>query len=395
MLLPVYSRPDIIIDRGEGCYLWDTAGRRYLDFITGVGVNALGHAHPRITQAIARQAARCIHTSNYYHHAYQAPLVERLVEWSGLSRVFLSNSGTEAVEAALKAARAYGTRMNPGKYKLVALENSFHGRTLGSLSVTGQPHYRRPFGPLLPGVTFVDANSIDQLRAAVDDETAAIVLETVLGEGGIHVLNEEYLHEVRRLADCHDALWIADETQCGLGRTGTRFAFQHFPGLQPDIVATAKPLAAGIPLGATLFSAKAAAQLELGHHGTTFGGGPLACCVALQVLDLIDELLPNIRETGAYLQAQLCRLRETYPIITEVRGLGLMAGLQLAESGDAHVHRAMKRGLLINCTHKTVLRLLPPFIAARAEVDEALAVLCQTIEETMSVRPCLSAASIP
>lgn len=367
MLLPVYSRPPIVMHRGEGCYLWDTTGRRYLDFITGIGVNALGHSHPRIVRAITNQSARCLHTSNLYHHEYQAPLARRLSEWSGLSHAFFSNSGTEAVEVALKAARAWGLRRNTRKIRLVALEKGYHGRSFGALSVTGREAYRKPFGPMLPGVTFVPGNDVDALAAAVTEETAAIILEPIQGEGGIHVLEEEYLRAVRRLATEVNALWIADETQCGLGRTGTYFAFQRFTRLQPDIVVTAKPLAAGLPLGATLFSDAAAGVLEKGMHGSTFGGGPLACRVALEVLDMVEELLPHIRETGAYLQ-------EGLRMFGEVRGEGLMAGLQLGKAGTLAAD-AMERGLLINCTHGDVMRMLPPYIATKAHVEEAIAIL--------------------
>ncbi len=376
MLLPIYSRPALTIDHGEGCYVWDTAGRRYLDFITGIGVNALGHCHPRITRVIQEQAARCLHTSNLYHHAYQAPLAERLTTWSGgLSRVFFGNSGGEAIEAALKAAKAYGTARGSGKFQLVSIEGSFHGRTMGALSVTGQQKYRQPFQPLVPGVTFVPANRIDALRAAVTDDTAAIVVEVIQGENGIYPMSEEFLQEVRRLADFHDALWIADETQCGLGRTGWRFAYQQFSGLLPDIVVTAKPLAAGIPLSAAIFNEKTAAAIGKGQHGTTFGGGPLACRVALEVLDIIEELLPNIRETGAYLHERLVQLQGKFPLITEVRGIGMMAGIQLRALADGVVNSAMEQGLLINCTHDTVIRLLPPFIATKADVDQAMETL--------------------
>ena len=373
MLLPIYSRPALIIDHGEGCYLWDTAGRRYLDFVTGIGVNALGHNHPRITQVIQRQAGRCLHTSNLYHHSYQEPLAEKLSAWSGgLSHVFFGNSGAEAFEAALKAAKAYGAKISAGKYHLVAIEGSFHGRTLGALSVTGRHKYRQPFLPMLPGVTFIPANNIDTLRAAVTDDTAAILLEVIQGENGVYPMDEAFLREVRRLADFHDALWIADETQCGLGRTGWRFAYQQFPGLLPDIALTAKPLAAGIPLSAAMFNEKAAAAIGMGQHGTTFGGGPLACRVALEVLDIIEELLPAIRETGAYLRSKLIQLQGKLPLITEVRGAGMMVGLQLNVPANGAVQRAMEEGLLINCAHETVIRLLPPFISTKAEVDEAM-----------------------
>ncbi|MBS1824922.1 MAG: acetylornithine/succinylornithine family transaminase [Acidobacteria bacterium] len=368
MLLPVYTRPALTIHRGEGCYLFDTNGRRYLDFISGVGVNALGHAHPRIVRAITNQAARVIHTSNLYHHDYQAPLARRLAAWSGLSHAFFSNSGAEAVETAIKAARAHGLRQHHGKVQLVALENSFHGRTCGALSVTGRPEYRRAFGPLLPEVRFIPANDIAALRAAVSEETAAILLEPIQGEGGVHVLEERFLREVRRLADAARALWIADETQCGLGRTGHYFAYQRFGGLIPDIVVTAKPLAAGLPIGATLFNETAATALPRGQHGSTFGGGPLVCRVALEVLDEVEQLLPHIRQTGAYLHRRLAELGT-------VRGEGMMAGIALEQPGEPIVARALEEGLMINCTHQTVLRFLPPYIATRAHVDEAMEVL--------------------
>lgn len=366
MLLPVYSRPALTIERGEGCYVWDTEGRRYLDFMSGVGVNALGHAHPRILKAVTEQAARCLHTSNLYHHAYQEPLARRLAEWSGLDCTFLSNSGAEAVECALKAAKAYGARQSAYKHRIVALSNSFHGHTLGALSVTGQPKYRHPFAPLLPGVTFIRPNAIEELRAAVTDETCAIVAETIQGEGGIQPLTEAFLREIRRLADHHDALCIADETQCGLGRTGERFAYQRFPALQPDIVTSAKPLAAGLPLGATMLSERAASAFGPGEHGTTFGGGPLACRVALEVLDVIEELLPAIRTNGAYFRFKLG---------PQARGAGLMVGLPLDTEGSPLVDAAREHGLLINCTQRTVLRFLPPYIVTREHIDEAAAVL--------------------
>jgi len=388
MLLPVYSRPSIVMHRGEGCYLYDTGGRRYLDFITGIGVNALGHSHPRIVRTITNQAARCLHTSNLYHHEYQAPLARRLAEWSGLSHAFFSNSGTEAVEVALKAARAHGVRQNPRKVQFVALHNGYHGRSFGALSVTGRPAYREPFGPMLPGVTFVPANDLAALEASVTEETAGIILEPIQGEGGIHILNEAFLRSAARLAKQAGALWIADETQCGLGRTGTYFAFQRFPNLLPDIVVTAKPLAAGLPLGATLFSDAAASVLHKGLHGSTFGGGPLACRVALEVLDMIEELLPHIRETGAYLHQQLSAFGE-------VRGAGLMAGLQLARAAATLATGAMERGLLINCTHGDVLRMLPPYIASRGHVEEAMEVVAKVLASESENRPNPSPKATP
>ena len=380
-LLQTYQRSPITIDRGDGCVFWDIEGRRYLDFITGIGVNALGHSPPRLVRTIQAQAAQCLHTSNLFHHRYQGLLAERLVEWSGLARVFFSNSGTEAVETALKAARAAGNRHQPIKRKIVALHNGFHGRTMGALAVTGQEKYRRPFEPLVEGVEFIAANDRDALRRVVDRETAAVILEVVQGEGGIHPLSHAFVAEVRSLTQSVGAMWIADETQCGLGRTGTRFAYQQFPDVGlPDIVVTAKPLAGGLPLGATIFSEGAAAAIPLGMHGTTFGGGPLACRVAIDVLEMVDALLPHIRAAGEHLHDRLRWLAARHRVVTEIRCVGLMAGIQLGVPGDRFVEACLQRGLAINCTHDTVLRLLPPLIVTPGEIDEAIAILDAALE---------------
>ena len=374
-LLPTYSRAEVTIERGDGGYFWDLTGRRYLDFITGIGVNALGHSHPRIVGVIRQQAARCLHTSNLFHHQYQGPLAARLAEWSGLSRVFFSNGGSEAIEVALKVARAAGARHTPAKRQIVALLNSFHGRSAGALSVTGQDKYRKPFEPLVEGVRFVAAHDREGLRRAIGGDTAAVITETIQGEGGIHPLSPEFMTDVRELTQSAGAFWIADETQCGLGRTGARFAFQRYDAGSPDIVVTAKPLAAGLPLGATMFSEQAAAGVEPGSQGTTFGGGPLACAVALETLDVIDELLPKVRASGAHLHEALAGLRRRHRVISEVRGAGLMAGIQLSVPGDGFVEACLARGLAINCTHETVLRLLPPYIVTPQEIDTAVATL--------------------
>jgi acetylornithine/succinyldiaminopimelate/putrescine aminotransferase len=358
-LLPVYGTRPLLVERGEGCYVFDAEGRRYLDFITGIGVNALGYGHPALVTAIREQAAMCVHSSNLHRHPYQEALAARLAAWSGLDLVFLSNSGTEAMEAALKAARARANASGRRRQRIVALEGSFHGRSAGSLAVTGQGKYRGPFGPLTPDVVFVGANDVAALREAASEDTIAIVAETILGEGGIVPLTAEFLEEIRGLATWRDALWIADETQCGLGRTGERFAYQRF-GLLPDVVATAKPLGGGLPLGATLFSAEAAAALGQGMHGTTFGGGPLACRVALAFLEETERLLPSIAEMGAYFLERIGG-----------RGRGLMVGLELDGPGAPVVERAREAGLIINCTQGNVLRFLPPYVVGRAEIDFA------------------------
>jgi predicted acetylornithine/succinylornithine family transaminase len=376
-LLQNYSRLPLIADSGEGCWLTDVDGKRYLDGIAGIGVNALGYSHPRITAALVDQAQRCIHTSNLISNRYQGPLAERLCAISGLDRVFLSNSGTEAMEAALKAARAYGSA-HGGRLRIVALHNSFHGRTLGSLAVTGQPALREPFAPLAFDVTFVQPNDMDGLSAAIADDTAAVVLEPVLGEGGIYPLEVEFLQRARALATEAGALLIADETQCGLGRTGKHFAFQ-WAEILPDIVVTAKPLAAGLPLGATLFTENTASSLPLHAHGSTFGGGPLACRVALEFLSSVDELLPHIREIAAELTGHLECLKRLHPFITEIRAKGMMFGIQLSSPGHAVVRAALERGLLINCTHETVLRLLPPYILTSEQAMDLVRILDEAL----------------
>jgi acetylornithine/N-succinyldiaminopimelate aminotransferase len=375
-LLQNYARYPLVLERGKGCYAFDTAGRRYLDFITGIGVNALGYAHPRIMKTIREQAARLIHCSNLYYHPYQGQLAQRLARMSGLDRAFFANTGTEAVEGALKIARAHGHATGPEKFEIVSLDNSFHGRTLGALSITGQPKYRTDFEPLLPGVKFVPINDIGALEAAVDDRTAGIFLELIQGEGGIYPLTHEYALRARELADRYNALLVADETQCGVGRPGAYFAYQRStPVILPDVICAAKPVACGIPLGFVMASEKAAAAIKPGMHGSTFGGGALACRVALEFLDILDELLPSIRRVGDYFKASLQRLAAKHACIKEVRGFGLMLGMELAFSGKQIVLDAIGQRLLINCTHETILRFLPPYIITEAEVDRAVKIL--------------------
>ncbi|HWB86279.1 MAG TPA: aspartate aminotransferase family protein [Bryobacteraceae bacterium] len=375
-VLQNYARYPIVMARGKGCYLYDLDGRRYLDFISGIGVNALGHGHPRILRAIREQSARLIHCSNLYYHPYQGPLAKRLAEVSGLQRAFFANTGTEAMEGALKMVRSHGRSVSPEKYEVVSLENSFHGRTLGALSVTGQAKYRQDFEPLLPGVRFVPLNDIAALEAAVSSRTAGIVLELIQGEGGVYPMSAEFAAKARELADRHNALLVADEIQCGVGRPGTFFAYQRSePVILPDVVVAAKPLAAGIPMGVILANAKAAESIKPGMHGTTFGGGALACRVALETLDLIGELLPHIRSVGGYFREKLDQLAVKHSFVKEVRGFGLMLGAELTIPGKQLVLDAMSAGLLINCTHDTVLRFLPPYVVTEKEVDRAMAIL--------------------
>src|SRR5437660_1264762 len=327
-LLQTYNRYPLVLSRGKGVFVYDVEGNRYLDFVAGLGVNALGHAHPRIVKAIREQAAKLVHVSNLYYHEYQGLLAEKLCGLSGLSRAFFSNSGTEAIEGSIKLARLAGHRAGgESKSRLVALEGSYHGRTFGALSLTGQDKHRKGFEPLLEEVSFVKQNDVDGLRAAVNDNTCAIVLEPIFGEGGIHECSVEFLQECRSLADRHRAALIFDEIQCGLGRTGTIFAFQSF-GVTPDIVPIAKPIAAGLPLGAFIAKEEFASAISPGQHGTTFGGGPLACRVALEFLAIVEEekLLDNVNKLGAYLQQELKAIVEKSAAATEVRGRGCIQG---------------------------------------------------------------------
>src|SRR5579864_6491926 len=369
-LLQNYSRYPIVIHRGKGCHVYDVAGNRYLDFISGIGVNALGHAHPRIVKVIRDQAGMLIHCSNLYYHQYQGPLAKRLAEVSGLQRSFFTNSGTESMEGALKMIHAHASQAGGGKTRIIALDNSFHGRTLGSLSITGQAKYRTIFEPLVPGAHFVPANDVAALEAAFDDSVAGMVLELIQGEGGIVPISLEYVRKARELADRHNALLVFDEIQCGVGRPGTWFSYQRSsPAVLPDIMVAAKPLACGLPLGVIVANEKAAATIGPGMHGTTFGGGALACRVALEFFDVLEELLPAIQRVGGYLHVMLNELARKHGFVKEVRGFGLMIGVEMEISGKEMVSDALAEGLLINCTHDKVLRFLPPYIVTEKEVD--------------------------
>jgi acetylornithine/N-succinyldiaminopimelate aminotransferase len=375
-VLQNYTRYPLVLARGKGCHVYDLEGRRYLDFITGIGVNALGHAHPRILKVLREQAGLLIHSSNLYYHQYQGPLAKRLAEMSGLGRTFFANTGTEAMEGALKMAKSHGRAINPEKYEIVALDNSFHGRTLGALSVTGQAKYRQDFEPLIPGVKFIAPNDEAALEEAVSGRTAAIVMEMIQGEGGIYPLTPSFARKARELASMYHALLIADETQCGVGRPGTYFAYQRSsPVILPDIMVAAKPVACGLPLGFIVANDEAAAAIKPGMHGSTFGGGPLACRVALEFLEVLDELLPSIQRVGGYFHVSLNELARKHGFVKEVRGFGLMLGVELTIPGKQIVLDAIAEGLLINCTHDTVLRFLPPDMATEKEVDQAVKIL--------------------
>ncbi|HEV2423905.1 MAG TPA: acetylornithine/succinylornithine family transaminase [Terriglobia bacterium] len=372
-LMNTYKRPALVLVRGKGCRLYDDKGREYLDFLGGIAVNALGHAHPRLVRVIRREAARATHLSNLFHNEFQGPLAKKLARWSGMDRVFFTNSGTEAVEGALKLARIRAKQSDGGKTRILALENSFHGRTFGALSITATEKYRAPFAPLVPGIEFVRFNDVADLELKFDSSVCALVVEPIQGEGGIHAVSEAFWTRARQLANQYNAALIADEIQCGLGRTGRYFAYQRFKGL-PDIVVLAKPLGGGLPLGALLARESFASAFSPGLHGTTFGGGPLVCAVALEFLQTVEDerLLENVRRRGGQIRAGLERLRAKFDFIKEIRGEGLILGLELSVAGAPYVAEALRRGLVINCTHDYTLRFLPPFIVREREVNEFL-----------------------
>ncbi len=375
-LVQNYTRYPIVLHRGKGCVLYDINGKKYLDLVSGIGVNALGHAHPRILKVLKQQAGLLIHSSNLYYHEYQGPLAKRLAEITGLKRTFFCNSGTEAIEAGLKMIRAYGRAVRPEKHEIVSLEGSFHGRTMGSVSVTGQTKYRERFEPLLAGVKFVPRNDMGALEAAVNENTAGIVIEVIQGEGGVYLAEEAFLRKARELADRYNALLLFDEIQCGVGRTGKYCAYQLFdPVVLPDIVALAKPLACGLPLGAVVANEKAAATLGKSMHGSTFGGGALACRVALEFLDLLEELLPHIYQLAGYFKVELQELSRHYMFIKEVRCYGLMIAVEMEIPGAMLVQEALEQGLLINCVQEKTIRLLPPYVMSEQEVDKAIRLL--------------------
>jgi acetylornithine/N-succinyldiaminopimelate aminotransferase len=389
LLLQTYERNPILFVGGEGVHLIDDQGNRYLDLLSGIGVNALGYGHPAIENAIAEQSKKLVHISNLFFHAGQAELAARLTEMTGMDRAFFSNSGTEAWEAALKLARLYaGSRRSKGAKtgtKFLALDHSFHGRTMGSVATTEKEKYRAPFMPVMPGVEFIPFNDVAALRAAFSDEYCAICLEVIQGEGGIRPVSQEFLDAARELTRSTGALLIIDEIQSGLGRTGKWCAYQNY-NVQPDITTLAKPLAGGLPLGAMLCTEEVASAMQPGLHGTTFGGGPLACAVAIAVIDTLkrDEMLAHIQDVGGYFRGQLARLAAQHSaIVSGARGIGLMLALELRSADTAKsVAAAMtERHILINRTSETVLRFLPPYILGKSHVDLAIAALDDILHE--------------
>jgi acetylornithine/N-succinyldiaminopimelate aminotransferase len=375
-LLQNYKRQPVVFDRGEGVYLFDDAGKRYLDFLSGIGVASLGHAHPALARALADQAATLLHTSNLYYHPLQGELARRLTTLTGLDRAFFCNSGTEAMEACLKFARRFWHTHGQPRTEFVALTHSFHGRTMGALSVTADEHYRTPFGPLIPGVTFVDSEDPSALTAAVNERTAAIVLEPIQGEGGVRMISAAVADAISTACRRTGALLIADEVQSGSWRTGT-FLRSGALGLRPDLVALGKALGAGFPVGATMLVDKVAATIVPGDHGTTYGGNLLACRAALTFLDVLDGgVRDSMARASTRLFEHLRAIADRHAgVVTDVRGAGLIAALELRVDALPVVDEARERGLLVNRTAGTVVRLLPPYIVTEREVDEAASIL--------------------
>jgi acetylornithine/N-succinyldiaminopimelate aminotransferase len=375
--MPVFARYNIVLSHGEGPYVYDNDGKQYLDFLAGIAVNVLGHAHPALVAAITKQAGKLIHCSNLYYTEVQAKLVRNLVAVSGLDKVFLANSGAEANEGAIKLARKYAKKNNDGKFEIITAQHCFHGRTLATLTATAQPKYQEGYEPLPGGFSYVPYNDIEALKAAVTENTCAILLEPIQGEGGINMPDDNYLQQVRELCDQKGVLLILDEIQTGMGRTGTMFAYQQY-GIVPDIVTLAKGLGGGVPIGAFIASDKVASSFKSGDHGSTFGGNPLASAAGNAVLAAIEEegLLENAKTVGNYLEKGLLVLQTKYPkLITQVRGKGLMLGAQLTVPGRDIVNSCLEKGVIINCTAGDVLRFVPPLNIKRVHVDEVLAVL--------------------
>lgn len=375
--MPVFARYPIVLTHGEGPYVYDNEGNKYLDFLAGIAVNVLGHAHPKLVAAIAEQAGKIIHCSNLYYTEEQTSLAKSLADLSGLDKVFLANSGAEANEGALKLARKYGKTLSEEKVEIITAEHCFHGRTLATLTATAQPKYQKGYEPLPAGFKYVPYNDIEALKAAVSTKTCAIMLEPIQGEGGVNVPDDGYLQKVRQLCDENDILLIFDEIQTGVGRTGKMFAYEHF-NIKPDIVTMAKGLGGGVPIGAFIAKAKVANVFAPGDHGTTFGGNPLASAAGNAVLKVMkdEKLIENAATVGAYMVKQLQSLQAKYPaLISGVRGKGLMIGMTLTQPGRAIVEQCLEKGIIINCTAGNVIRLVPPLNINNGHVDEVIKVL--------------------
>ncbi len=377
-LLHTYNRYQIVWDRGDGMYMYDIEGKKYLDFVAGIAVFALGYNNKAYNDALKAQIDKVIHTSNYYYNIPAIEAAKKLKKVSGMDRIFFTNSGAEAVEGALKAARKYAfLRDGHTDHEIIAMNHSFHGRTMGALSVTGNPHYREAFEPLIGNVRFADFNDFESVKEQVTDRTCAVIFETVQGEGGIYPATEAFMRQVRALCDERGILLILDEIQCGMGRTGTMFAWQRF-GVKPDILTSAKAIGCGVPVGAFMMTEKVAQQsLTSGDHGTTYGGNPLACAAVSKVIDLFEEqdILANVNETGVYLYEKLEALTEKYDHIKAHRGIGLMQGLECGMSVNEIINRAIEKGLLLINAGANIIRFIPPLIVSKADVDNMIEIV--------------------
>ena len=377
-LLHTYNRYQIVLDKGDGVYLYDYNGKKYLDFVSGIAVFALGYHNESYNNALKEQIDKLIHTSNYYYNVPAIEAAKKLKSVSGMDRVFFTNSGAEAIEGAIKVARKYAyLKDGTTDHEIIAMEHSFHGRTMGALSVTGNPHYREAFEPGIGNICFATMNDIDSVKALINEKTCAIIMETVQGEGGIHPADEAFLRELRKICDEKDILLILDEIQCGMGRTGYMFAWQKY-GVKPDIMTTAKALGCGVPVGAFLLNEKVGAHsLAAGDHGTTYGGNPLVCAAVNKVLDLFEtnHIIENVREVAPYLEKRLDELKEKYDFIIDRRGAGLMQGLEFDRPVAPYINSALDKGLMLINAGQSIIRLVPPLIITRRNVDDMIAVL--------------------
>lgn len=376
-LLHTYNRYQIVLEKGDGVYLYDTDGKKYLDFAAGIAVFAFGYGNKVYNDALKEQIDKIIHTSNLYYNIPATVAAERLVKISGLDRVFFTNSGTEAIEGAVKTARRYAyDKDGTTDHEIIAMKHSFHGRSMGALAVTGNKHYQEAFGPMIPGIKFAQYNDLDSVKELVNDKTCAIIFETVQGEGGIYPATKEFIEGVRKLCDEKGILLILDEIQCGMGRTGSMFAFQQY-GVKPDILTVAKALGCGVPVGAFAATEEVAKALVPGDHGTTYGGNPLACAAATKVFELFEKqhVLDNVKKVSAYFEEKLDELVETVDVVVERRGMGLMQGLELSVNPKDVIARALDNGLILFSAGTNVIRFVPPLVITKADVDECIAKL--------------------
>jgi predicted acetylornithine/succinylornithine family transaminase len=382
-IINTYGERDIALVRGEGCYVWDADGRRYLDFLSGIAVNALGHCHPNVAEAVKRQVETLIHCSNLYYIEPQARLAKLLVEHSFADQCFFCNSGAEANEAAIKLARKYSKeKVDPNRYEIITMHNSFHGRTLATITATGQSKYHKGFEPLVPGFKYVPFNDLDAVEEAIDEKTCAVMVEPVQSEGGVNVPDPNYLKGLRRICDEHNLLLILDEVQTAMGRLGTLFGYEYF-GVEPDIITMAKALGGGVPIGAMLTKKHIAESLTPGSHASTFGGNPLACAAAIAAFQtIIEENLPqHAARMGEYLMGKLEDLKNRFPLIKQVRGVGLIVGVVLKGDARPYATRCIQKGLLTIATANNVIRFLPPLIINEAHIDEAVGILEEALSE--------------